>query len=73
MLSLVKIVDRIEAIGKRMEENPTFIADKEMEQILVWFLSLLDQAKHIPQLADSFDFNFDTTHYWSWSIHNKLW
>jgi len=30
MLSLVKIVDRIEAIGKRMEENPTFIADKEM-------------------------------------------
>ena len=63
MLSLVKIVDRLEAIGRRMEEEPTFRAEKEVEQVWSWFLSLMDQAKHIPQLADSFDFNFDTTRY----------
>jgi hypothetical protein len=63
MLSLVKIVDRLEAIGRRMEEEPTFRAEKEVEQVWSWFLGLMDQAKHIPQLADSFDFNFDTTRY----------
>ena len=44
-----------------MEGDNAFRPDQEVELLWSWFLSLMDQAKQIPQMADSFDFNFDTS------------
>ena len=45
-------------------EDKNFKPDTEMELVWSWFLSLMDQAKQIPQLSDSFDFNFGSQ-FWS--------
>lgn len=75
MLSLVKIIDRLQYINKQCEEDHEVKVISDLEQIWSWFLSMLDQAKQIRNFADSFDFKLN---YWATLIllrrtrHNYL-
>ena len=62
MLSLVKIIDRLQYINKQCEEDHEVKVISDLEQIWSWFLSMLDQAKQIRNFADSFDFKLN---YWT--------
>jgi hypothetical protein len=57
-LSLVKITEKLEEVLQRVELEEVLGREEDIEQIWSWFLSLLDQARLIPQLADSFDFGY---------------
>lgn len=59
LMFLIKAVERFQTMRNGLEEGREEGVRADLEQIWKWFMGVLEQAKQIGSLADTFDFRTD--------------